>query len=77
MAKTINCNLWSLPIGIKKFVCSFINTIWLSQSIKSMVILYTFSGTTWTQELVWLVANNLDFENAKSIPLTDRFPFFE
>lgn len=60
---------------IKKFVCSFINTIWLSRSIKS--IKYTFSGTTWTQELVWLVANNLDFENAKSIPLTDRFPFFE
>ncbi|XP_036317922.1 luciferin sulfotransferase-like isoform X2 [Rhagoletis pomonella] len=35
------------------------------------------SGTTWTQELVWLVANNLDFKTAKTQPLTERFPFFE
>ncbi|XP_046680878.1 sulfotransferase 1C4 [Homalodisca vitripennis] len=35
------------------------------------------SGTTWTQELVWLIANNLDFETAGKVPQTERFPFFE
>ncbi|XP_030382070.1 sulfotransferase 1C4 [Scaptodrosophila lebanonensis] len=35
------------------------------------------SGTTWTQELIWLVANDLNFEQAKHRPLTERFPFFE
>ncbi|KAL5275453.1 hypothetical protein ACFFRR_001369 [Megaselia abdita] len=35
------------------------------------------SGTTWTQELVWLIGNNLDFERAKNELLTSRFPFFE
>ncbi|XP_049875152.1 sulfotransferase 1A3-like isoform X2 [Pectinophora gossypiella] len=35
------------------------------------------SGTTWTQELVWLIAIDMDFEKAKSIPLTTRYPFLE
>ncbi|XP_065364444.1 sulfotransferase 1C4 [Calliphora vicina] len=41
------------------------------------VVTFPRSGTTWTQELVWLVANNLDFETAQKMPLTQRFPFFE
>lgn len=35
------------------------------------------SGTTWTQELIWLLANGLDFEKAQQRPLTERFPFLE
>lgn len=35
------------------------------------------SGTTWTQEMVWLIGNNLDFERARNDYLTNRFPFFE
>ncbi|XP_022120502.2 sulfotransferase 1C4 [Pieris rapae] len=41
------------------------------------VVTYARSGTTWTQELVWLVANDLDYKTAKSVLLTDRFPFIE
>ncbi|CAK1545181.1 unnamed protein product [Leptosia nina] len=41
------------------------------------VVTYARSGTTWTQELVWMVANNLDYEKAKSLTLTERFPFLE
>ncbi|XP_026330971.1 sulfotransferase 1C2-like [Hyposmocoma kahamanoa] len=35
------------------------------------------SGTTWTQELVWLITNELNFEKAKSVPLVDRYPLLE
>ncbi|XP_058451745.1 luciferin sulfotransferase [Malaya genurostris] len=35
------------------------------------------SGTTWTQEMVWMICNNLDAQAARSEPLTKRFPFFE
>ncbi|XP_033230911.1 luciferin sulfotransferase-like [Belonocnema kinseyi] len=34
------------------------------------------TGTTWTQEMVWCLANDLDFERGKVI-LQERFPFLE
>ncbi|KAK5638155.1 hypothetical protein RI129_012450 [Pyrocoelia pectoralis] len=34
------------------------------------------SGTTWTQEMVWLLKNDLDYEGAK-INIIDRFPYFD
>lgn len=34
-------------------------------------------GTTWTQELVWLLSNDLDYTRAKSELLSKRFPFLE
>ncbi|XP_057321879.1 sulfotransferase 1C4-like [Microplitis mediator] len=41
------------------------------------VITYPRSGTTWTQELVWLLSNNLDFDTARKKLLAERFPFLE
>lgn len=38
---------------------------------------YQRSGTTWTQELVWLLANNLDYKKAAEIPLIHRYPFLD
>jgi len=35
------------------------------------------SGTTWTQEMIWLLANNMNFEQAEQRLLIERFPFFE
>lgn len=35
------------------------------------------SGTTWTQELVWMIANDLNYAEAARHPLTKRSPFFE
>ncbi|KAJ8722505.1 hypothetical protein PYW07_003685 [Mythimna separata] len=35
------------------------------------------AGTTWTQELVWLLANDFDYETALSVPITHRYPFLE
>ncbi|XP_035828597.1 sulfotransferase family cytosolic 1B member 1 isoform X2 [Aplysia californica] len=34
-------------------------------------------GTTWLQELVYLIDTNLDFEGAEKNTMDDRFPFFE
>lgn len=41
------------------------------------IVTYPRSGTTWTQELIWLIENNLDFKSAKSKPLFERFPMLE
>ncbi|XP_046821685.1 sulfotransferase 1C4-like isoform X1 [Vespa crabro] len=41
------------------------------------VVSYPRSGTTLTLELVWLVANDMNFEEAKKRTLHYRFPFFE
>lgn len=35
------------------------------------------TGTTWTQEMIWLICNNLDYETAKKVPQSVRFPFLE
>ncbi|XP_039746649.1 luciferin sulfotransferase-like [Pararge aegeria] len=43
----------------------------------TFVITYPKSGTTLTQELVWLLGNNLDYEKAESININERFPFLE
>ncbi|KZS13785.1 sulfotransferase family cytosolic 1B member 1 [Daphnia magna] len=40
------------------------------------VLTFPKSGTTWTQDLVWLLMNNCDFERSK-IPLVIRSPFLE
>jgi len=40
------------------------------------VLSFPKSGTTWTQEMVWLIANDCDFIGAKTL-LRERFPFLE
>lgn len=41
------------------------------------VATFSRSGTTWLQELVWLVANNLDFDTARVVSLTKRYAYIE
>ena len=33
-------------------------------------------GTTWTQEMVWLLGNDLDYEGAKTPIMPDRYDVF-
>lgn len=41
------------------------------------VVTYPKCGTTWTQEMTWMIGNNLDYETSSKVPLSDRFPFLE
>ncbi|KAL1115994.1 hypothetical protein AAG570_005489 [Ranatra chinensis] len=41
------------------------------------VISYPKCGTIWTQEMVWLLGNNLDYDTAKKQLIYQRFPFLE
>ena len=40
------------------------------------VVTYPKCGTTWTQEMVWQIVNNVDMEGGK-VPLFGRSPFIE
>ncbi|KAG8284272.1 hypothetical protein J6590_106555 [Homalodisca vitripennis] len=40
-------------------------------------MVYHIPGTTWTQEMVWLIGNNCDFDAASDRLLLQRFPFLE
>ena len=41
------------------------------------VLTFPKNGSTWTQELVWLIQNDCNFEEAKAVPLYYRFPFID
>lgn len=41
------------------------------------VVSFPKCGTTWTQEMVWMLNNDLNYEKALKVNLNDRFPFLE
>jgi len=41
------------------------------------VVTYPKCGTTWSQEMSWMIGHNLDYKTSMEIPLDDRFPFIE
>ncbi|XP_046391228.1 sulfotransferase 1C4-like [Ischnura elegans] len=41
------------------------------------IVTFPRSGTTLTQELLWLLKNDLDYETARNIKLMERFPFID
>ncbi|GAB6024011.1 hypothetical protein CHUAL_008737 [Chamberlinius hualienensis] len=42
-----------------------------------LVVSYPKTGTTWTQEITYLIAHNANFKMATSAPTEIRFPFME
>ncbi|KAM3963076.1 sulfotransferase 1C4-like [Aphomia sociella] len=63
------------PEGFKEDCEKIYNTEIRSSDV--FVVTFPKSGTTWTQELVWLIGNNHDYETAAKVPLPYRFPFIE
>ncbi|KAJ6648392.1 Luciferin sulfotransferase [Pseudolycoriella hygida] len=57
----------------------FIESIWNINVYEddTWVITYPKCGTTWTQEAVWQICNDVDIEGIGSTPLRQRFPFVE
>jgi hypothetical protein len=48
-----------------------------SRSDDVWVATFPRSGTTLTQEMVWLIENDFDFVTAQKKTLGERFPFYE
>lgn len=71
----IGAEKWILPEKYSEYA----ETIYNFKARSDDVYICTFprSGTTWTQEMIWLICNNLDYDTAKKVPLTQRFPFLE
>ena len=64
-----------LPGAYEKFKDRFKS--WNVRPDDIYVCSFPKNGTTWAQELVWLVQNDVDLEKAKSVPLDHRVPFLE
>ena len=77
--------------GSLVFECLESNGVWMSKNILEdgpkiynfqlrpddvWIVTYPKCGTTWTQELLWLIMHNADFEGAKS-SVYERSPFLE
>lgn len=46
------------------------------KSDDTWLVSFPKTGTTWTQEMIWLISNDLDFKGAEQL-LDERFPFLE
>jgi len=65
----------TLPLGFEKFKRPIKN--WQVRNDDVYVLTFPRTGTTWTQELVWLLHNDCNFEEAKTVALDRRFPFLD
>ncbi len=73
-----------VQVGPERFVLfagykDFVDTIYNFKVRSDDVFVCTHprSGTTWTQEIVWLICNDLDYETASAEVLNKRFPYLE
>ncbi|XP_054263239.1 luciferin sulfotransferase-like [Macrosteles quadrilineatus] len=70
----LRCQGTVLPVYYRQFAQDILNLEIREQDV--WVCSFPKTGTTWTQEMVWCIANDLDFEGAK-VKLPERFPFLE
>ncbi|KAL1449724.1 hypothetical protein WDU94_002204 [Cyamophila willieti] len=70
----IRCKGVCMPEYYKEFAEDIINMDVRDDDV--WVCSFPKTGTTWTQEMAWCIANDLDFEGAK-VFLPERFPFLE
>lgn len=64
-----------LPSRFKKFMGQIENFEVRPDDVWSVT--FAKAGSTWSQEMIWLLNNDLNFEKAKKKSLQDRFPFLE
>lgn len=66
---------WSLPGSFRKYASQIFN--FEARPDDVFIVTLPRSGTTVTQEMIWLICNDLDFETASKVSLNKRFPFME
>lgn len=66
---------WILPASYKDFAEKIYN--FEARTDDVFICTYPRSGTTWVQEMVWLICNDLDYKAALSQSMHQRFPYFE
>ncbi|XP_044253416.1 sulfotransferase 1E1 [Tribolium madens] len=66
---------WFFPNAFKKTLEIYYN--FQPRPTDVWIVTFPRSGTTWAQELLWLLSNDLNYEKASQIPLDARFPFLE
>ncbi|BES97381.1 Sulfotransferase domain [Nesidiocoris tenuis] len=66
---------WILPSAYKQHAQGFYSMPLRPDDV--WIVTFPRSGTTWCQELVWLINNNLDYERSAELALDNRFPFYE
>ncbi|XP_050716686.1 sulfotransferase 1C4-like [Eriocheir sinensis] len=67
---------WLLTKKFTKFANSIYNFKWRSSDV--VVMTYPKCGTTWTQEIIWTMRNNTNFDHPHANePIMDRSPFIE
>ncbi|KAJ6633341.1 Luciferin sulfotransferase [Pseudolycoriella hygida] len=64
-----------LPTRFKKYMEQIENFQVRPDDVWSVT--FAKAGSTWSQEMIWLLNNNLNFEKAKKRSLQDRFPYLE
>ena len=64
-----------VPAAFEKFRDRFKN--WQVRPDDVYVLTFAKNGTTWTQELVWLIQYDCNFEEAKTVLIAKRFPFMD
>ncbi|XP_054276256.1 luciferin sulfotransferase-like isoform X2 [Macrosteles quadrilineatus] len=72
--RQILCEGFMVTVGFKEIADDILNMEVREDDV--WVCTYPKSGTTWTEELVWCIANDLDFSGAK-VSQCLRFPFLE
>jgi len=64
-----------LPSRFKKFIEQIESFEVRKDDIWSVT--FAKAGSTWSQEMIWLLNNDLNYEKAKKKSLQERFPFLE
>ncbi|KAI5632731.1 sulfotransferase domain-containing protein [Phthorimaea operculella] len=66
---------YTLPHKFKEEAAKIYNMPIRSEDV--FVVTFPRSGTTWTQELVWMIANDMNYAKSDAVRLLERFPFID
>ncbi|GFU26033.1 sulfotransferase 1C4 [Nephila pilipes] len=70
------CNGFNLPSFAIKFLKEEYDT-YEARDDDIYVVSYPKTGTTWLQEIIYLIQSNVDLDSARKLNLDERFPYIE